>query len=186
MNYQIVAFYIKKNDLKLIERISINHTNFYFRLEDQLLCQHTEKFNKVYDFKKFKRCNIRLNESEFNFYRPKFKDYTLMNDQQYDSYIKNLSKSENDQFNRLLEQHKDKCSICRTKNEPTKLIRKRKKLNEDEKQQLAYDIGKGKSYKKLCKEWNLSKKTIRIFKRNLKNRISNKKKVKLSKSTVLT
>lgn len=99
---------------------------------------------------------------DFNAKSLKFKEKRLLSEQEYHLLLDSIGQI---RYQSIIEQHLD-CEIC-TSFKPSQNIRKRKKLTNDERIQLAFDIGYGAN--DLLGKWSLSRKTIRDFENKLKS-----------------
>lgn len=89
-------------------------------------------------------------------------------------------------YNRSIRDDCAFCKICTSSNLNRKSIRKRKKLNSDDKIKLAYDIGMGYSISSLSIQHSLSPQSIKKFKRTLNQNHLVKKPTKISKFSSIT
>lgn len=155
---------IKRNNLKLVERIKIDSENeyYYFINSHRPICFHLEKFRKVNDFKKFKTLKFNLTSSEFSTYfdkssnRYRFNNIDLISEKDY----KNQTLSEADIL--LYDSHLKSCKLCNHIHQ-SKPIRKRKKLCLRDQLKLANYVGGNQLNKSIMKELKISKQTIKNY-----------------------
>lgn len=182
--------YKKFNNLILIEKINLKKGNSYFFYpEDQLLCKHSPKFQKVVSFKKYLNNSKKTldypdylkyikSHSNFNF---EFNNKPLMSEKEYDLYLIHNKKQIDEFFNR---HHLSNCSIC-TNFSIRKSIRKRTKLTLQNISDISHDIGANYNDYKILKKYNISKTTLKNFKSN-RNRLALIKKKRIKRETSLS
>lgn len=166
--------------MKLVQRIKFDNHFYYLPPKHQLVCLHHPKLNKVYKFVKRKALPVILFQKEFDKVfsfdtnRLLFLGQPMLSQIEYDQLHPDLTSEETN----LLNYHLDHCKICTLVNRPTRRIRKRPKIGEEQ-LLLARDIGSGVSDRILGKAYNLSRTSLKTFKRKLrtiKRQSSNKSK----------
>lgn len=161
--YLVNVHFLKVNKLKICVKIKFrNESNwFFFEQEHQHLCLHIDKIKHVSNFVKYKTLNLNLNRNEFcncfNFSsnRFEFRNHRLQTEKEY-----RLNPVRSYAFSECLE-------CINSIDKITKSIRKRKKLTDQDKIRLSFDIGCGYSNRTLINKWELSKESIRKFKNEL-------------------
>lgn len=92
MSYLKVIFHVKKFDtLNLVEKVKIQNTDefYFFKPQDQFQCLHLKVLCNLKEFKKYLTINKNIFYPLHNDYYDvntnclKFKDYQLLNEQQY-------------------------------------------------------------------------------------------------------
>lgn len=174
---------IKQNNLILVEKIKLDSENqyHYFTNNCRLICLHLVKFRKI-NFKKFKTLKFNLSASEFKIYfdkRYRFNNIDLIPELKYE----NQPLSETD--TKLYEIHLNNCEHCQYVHKP-KSIRKRKKLNIQDKMKLASYIGGNQLNKSIMRSLDISKQTVNIYKRKLNESYTEEKKVKTNHHSSVT
>lgn len=166
--FLVEVHFNKLEERNLIIKIKLRtESNWhFFKPEHQVTCLHVDKFKNVNDFIKYRTLVFNLTKLEFEIYFNlsenvfEFKNEHLLSEENYRSLYLNFDRT-------FLMNHFSSCIECDFVNLNKKLIRKRKKLTDNEKLDLAHDIGMGYSQSALSVQYNLSKESIRKFKNRL-------------------
>lgn len=168
LRYKGIIRFIKYKGLRLVEKIKLDSEDnyHYFNSKSRLLCLHSAKIRKVNDFKKFKTLKFNFNELEYAVYYDKnlkkyrFNNADLIPENDYEN--EDLCNEELENY----EYHLKSCVICNHFHQP-KSIRKRNKLTIDEKFKLSYYIGGHHISKSIMQTLDISKQTVKVYKRKL-------------------
>lgn len=177
MEVKLTVRYRKFRGLKLLECIKFVDSEDYQYLHPihQLLCLHHPKLNRIRSFEKYRtKKGILFKVSEFSEFfsvhnnRISFRNRELFNQQQYlDAFGPQDPTTES--VNSIYANHLASCESCNFYlPDPTKKIRVRPKLTQNEKILIAYFIGRGLTNRLLMSAFTISKPTLMRVKKSVK------------------
>lgn len=178
---KLKVFYKKYQNLKIVEKIKIDNDSkefFYFKPSDQFLCCHPYLKYDGKDYQKFKTVDKILHYPSYldyydiNSNQLKFNNELLLSEKDFVSNYK----FENPAFDEILKSHLE-CNMCSSLSVFTpKIIRARKKLDDEEKFKLCHSLGLNYRSSTIENKFNISSRTLKKIKFKLRNNLPLKRK----------